>query len=81
MMAMVTTIAGRETAFKPLLDAALRRGLERAGRDPALAAGALERLPDMPAYPDVPDALARVARRRLPARGADPVRGSKPPRR
>ncbi len=32
VMAMITTIAGRETAFKPLLDAALRRGLERAGR-------------------------------------------------
>ena len=43
MMAMVTVIAGRETTFKPLLDAALRRGLERAGLDPALAAGALER--------------------------------------
>ncbi len=57
MMAMVTVIAGRETAFKPLLDAALRRGLEREGRDPSLAEGALERLPDMPAYPDVPDAL------------------------
>ena len=48
MMAMVTVIAGRETAFKPLLDAALRRGLEREGRDPSLAEGALERLPDMP---------------------------------
>ena len=34
VMAMITTIAGRETAFKPLLDAALRRGLARAGRDP-----------------------------------------------
>jgi 2-haloacid dehalogenase len=60
MMAMVTVLAGRETEFKPLLDAALRRGLERAGRDPALAEGALERLPDMPAYPDVPEALARL---------------------
>ena len=68
MMAMVTVLAGRETAFKPLLDAALRRGLERAGRDPALAEGALERLPSMPAYPDVPEALARAARGRLPAR-------------
>ena len=60
MMAMVTVIAGRETAFKPLLDAALRRGLARAGLDPALAEGALEKLPDMPAYPDVPDALAAL---------------------
>ena len=60
MMAMVTVIAGRETAFKPLLDAALRRGLARAGLDPSLAVGALEKLPDMPAYPDVPDALAAL---------------------
>jgi 2-haloacid dehalogenase len=60
MMAMVTVLAGRETEFKPLLDAALRRGLERAGRDPALAEAALERLPSMPAYPDVPEALARL---------------------
>jgi 2-haloacid dehalogenase len=59
-MAMITTIAGRETAFKPLLDAALRRGLARAGRDPDLAAGALAKLPSMPAYPDVPEALAAL---------------------
>ena len=45
MMAMVTVIAGRETTFKPLLEAALRRGLVRAGLDPVLAAGALSRLP------------------------------------
>src|SRR3954469_11444546 len=57
VMAMITTIAGRETPFKPLLDAALRRGLERAGRSPDEAAGALERLSGMPAYPDVPGAL------------------------
>jgi 2-haloacid dehalogenase len=60
MMAMVTVLAGRETAFAPLLDAALRRGLSRAGRDPALAEGAMERLPSMPAYSDVPDALGRL---------------------
>jgi 2-haloacid dehalogenase len=59
-MAMITTIAGRETEFKPLLDAALRRGLERAGRDPRLAEGALERMAQMPAYPDVPAALERL---------------------
>ena len=46
--------------FKPLLDAALRRGLERAGLDPALAEGALAQLPHMPAYPDVPEALAAL---------------------
>ncbi len=58
MMAMVTVIAGAEATFKPLLEAALRRGLERAGRDPASAS--LDRLSEMPAYPDVPDALARL---------------------
>jgi 2-haloacid dehalogenase len=57
VMAMITTIAGRETAFKPLLDAALRRGLERAGRPGDEAAAALEKLPEMPAFPEVPDAL------------------------
>jgi 2-haloacid dehalogenase len=57
VMAMITTIAGRETAFKPLLDAALRRGLARSGRDPELVVGALEKLPAMPAFADVPDAL------------------------
>jgi 2-haloacid dehalogenase len=57
VMAMITTIAGRETAFKPLLEAALRRGMERAGRSGDEAPAALEKLPDMPAYPDVPDAL------------------------
>jgi 2-haloacid dehalogenase len=60
VMAMITVIAGAEAQFKPLLDAALRRGLERAGRDPDEAAAALERLPEMPAYPDVPDALAAL---------------------
>ena len=60
MMAMVTVIAGRDAEFKPLLEAALRRGLERAGQDPELVAGALARLPEMPAYPDVPDALAAL---------------------
>ena len=60
VMAMITTIAGRETGFKPLLDAALRRGLARAGRDPELAVGALEKLPSMPAYPDVPEALSAL---------------------
>jgi 2-haloacid dehalogenase len=60
VMAMITTIAGRETAFKPLLDAALRRGLARAGRDPDLASAAIAKLPSMPAYPDVPEALSAL---------------------
>ena len=75
MMAMVTVIAGRETTFKPLLDAALRRGLERAGLDPRLAAGALEKLPDMPAYPDVPDALAALRAGGFQLARADAVGG------
>ena len=60
MMAMVSSLAGAETEFRPLLGAALERLLERAGRDPALAAEAMARLPSMPAYPDVPDALAAL---------------------
>ncbi len=60
MMAMVTVLAGASAGFKPLLEAALRRGLERAGRDPSLTADALSRLASMPAYPDVPDALAAL---------------------
>jgi 2-haloacid dehalogenase len=60
VMAMITTIAGRETSFKPLLDAALRRGLERAGRSGDDAASALVKLPEMPAYPDVPGALGAL---------------------
>ena len=57
MMAMVSSLAGAETEFRPLLGSALERLLERAGRDPSLAAEAMTRLPSMPAYPDVPDAL------------------------
>ena len=47
----------RDAPFRDLLDAALRRLLERAGRDPADAAGALERLPAMPAFPEAAEAL------------------------
>src|SRR6478609_2553856 len=52
MMAMVTVLAGRETTFKPLFEAALRRGLERVGREPIEVD-----LSSLPPYPDVPDAL------------------------
>jgi 2-haloacid dehalogenase len=47
----------REAAFSDLLDAALRRLLERAGRDPDEAARALERLPSMRAFPEAAEAL------------------------
>ena len=47
----------REARFVDLLEAALRRLLERAGRDPGEAAGALERLPSMPAFPEAAEAL------------------------
>ncbi|HEX6021257.1 MAG TPA: HAD family hydrolase [Solirubrobacter sp.] len=60
MMAMVTALAGASAEFKPLLEAALRRGLERAGRDPSLVTEAVSRLPSMPAYPEVPDALSAL---------------------
>jgi 2-haloacid dehalogenase len=60
MMAMVTVIAGREVEFQPLLGAALQRGLERSGRDPSLAELAVAKLPEMPAYPEVPGALASL---------------------
>ena len=60
VMAMITTIAGRESAFKPLLDAALRRGLQRAGRSGDEAEGALAKLPEMPAFGEVPEALSAL---------------------
>lgn len=60
MMAMVSTIAGREASFRVLLGAALERGLAREGLDPAGAVEALGRLGSMPAFPDVPDALAAL---------------------
>jgi 2-haloacid dehalogenase len=47
----------REARFVDLLEAALRRLLERVGRDPGEAAGALERLPSMPAFPEAAEAL------------------------
>jgi 2-haloacid dehalogenase len=47
----------REASFADLLDAALRRLLERAGRDPDEAAAALDQLPSMPAFPEAAEAL------------------------
>ena len=56
-LAMVTTLSGREAAFKDLFAAALRRELELAGRDPELAEAALPLLAEMPPFPDAPAAL------------------------
>ena len=75
MMAMITVIAGAETTFKPLFDAALRRQLERAGRDPDEAAGALEKLArDAGLSRRCPGALEAL-RTAAPARGAHAVGG------
>src|SRR4051812_47390010 len=60
MMAMLTTLAGGRPPFKDLLAAALARRLELAGRDPGKVGEALGRLPEMPAYPDAAEALARL---------------------
>jgi 2-haloacid dehalogenase len=60
MMAMVATIAGRPADFRVLLGAALERGLARRGLEVAEAVAALGRLPDMPAYQEVPEALAAL---------------------
>jgi len=57
MMAMITVIDGRQVEFKTLLEAALRRGLERLGRDPGEADAAMGRVSQMPAFEDVPGAL------------------------
>jgi 2-haloacid dehalogenase len=60
VLATITALGGRHAPFKDFLDAALRRLLEREGRDPGEAAGALERLPDMPAFPEAAEALATL---------------------
>lgn len=60
VLAMITTLGGRQARFKDLLDAALRRLLERAGRDPDEAAGAIGRLPSMPAFPEAAETLATL---------------------
>jgi 2-haloacid dehalogenase len=57
VMAMIATLGGWQPAFKDLLDAALRRLLERAGRDPGEADEALARMAHMPAFPEAAEAL------------------------
>jgi 2-haloacid dehalogenase len=58
MMAMVATLGGLRPPFADLLEGALRRRLALAGADPATAA--LDRLAEMPAYPDALSALQRL---------------------
>jgi 2-haloacid dehalogenase len=57
VLAMINALGGRTAPFRALLGAALRHQLERAGRDPAEAEGALARLPSMPAFPEADEAL------------------------
>jgi 2-haloacid dehalogenase len=59
--AMVVTLGGVETEFKALLESALRRRLAAAAESADGVPEALERLAEMPAYPDAADALARLA--------------------
>jgi 2-haloacid dehalogenase len=58
--AMMVTLGGVEADFKALLESALRRRLAAAGELADGVADALERLAEMPAYPDAPAALARL---------------------
>lgn len=58
--AMVVTLGGVPAGFKALLESALRRRLAAAGVADDGVPAALERLPEMPAYPDAPGALERL---------------------
>jgi 2-haloacid dehalogenase len=55
--AMVVTLGGGEAAFPALLESALRRRLAAAGQAADGVPAALERLAEMPAYPDAAAAL------------------------
>jgi 2-haloacid dehalogenase len=55
--AMVVTLGGGEAGFADLLESALRRRLTAAGRPDDGVPAALERLAEMPAYPDAAAAL------------------------
>jgi 2-haloacid dehalogenase len=59
--AMVVTLGGVPAEFKALLESALRRRLAAAGEPADGVPAALERLAEMPAYPDAADALARLS--------------------
>jgi 2-haloacid dehalogenase len=58
--AMAVTLTGGHSGFRELVDAALRRELAVAGRDPALAADSLDLLGSMPAFIEAPGALERL---------------------
>jgi 2-haloacid dehalogenase len=58
--AWVLTLAGVQRPFKELFDAAIRRRLALAGRDPGAAEDALALLSSMPAYLDAPAALEQL---------------------
>jgi 2-haloacid dehalogenase len=58
--AMAITLTGAHAEFRDLVDAALRRALALAGREPELAADALALLGSMPAFMEAPQALERL---------------------
>jgi 2-haloacid dehalogenase len=58
--AMVVTLGGVAAGFKALLESALRRRLAASGRSADGVPAALERLAEMPAYPDAAAALERL---------------------
>lgn len=59
---MTLTLSGAPyRPFKDLLEAGLRRELERAGADPARAAEAVELTAEMPAFPEAEGALDTLA--------------------
>jgi 2-haloacid dehalogenase len=57
MAAMVATLGGFDAPFTALLESALRRRLAAAGRAGDGVPAALERLAEMPPYPDAAEAL------------------------
>ena len=60
MMAMITVIAGARGRVQAAARGRARARARAGGTRPGLAREALDRLPEMPAYPDVPDALQQL---------------------
>src|SRR5688500_13939749 len=58
--AMRATLPGRETEFRELVRAGLRRRLRLAGRDASVADDALGLMSSMPAFIDAPAALEQL---------------------